>query len=133
MAVIGTAFVHLKVSKSEPIDLGKVQLVNFLYDEAMLTEMSEARVISIIDQVKGSPDLQVEIFTYTDNIGSDSYNLELSGKRAAALKTMLVRSGIDPYRIRAVGMGEKMPMADNSTPGGQAINRRGEFIFKRKQ
>jgi outer membrane protein OmpA-like peptidoglycan-associated protein len=46
---------------------------------------------------------------------------------------MLVKSGIDPYRIRAVGMGERMPMADNSTPGGQAINRRGEFVFKSLQ
>ena len=43
---------------------------------------------------------------------------------------MLVRSGIKPDRIKAVGMGEKMPIADNSTAGGQAINRRGEFIFK---
>ena len=133
VTAIGMATVHLKVIKSDPLDLEKVQLLNFLYDETRLTEMSAARVKSIMDQIKESPNLEVEIYTHTDNIGSDSYNLELSAKRAAALKTMLVKSGIDPYRIRAFGMGEKSPIADNSTPGGQAINRRGEFVFKSQQ
>jgi outer membrane protein, adhesin transport system len=129
---IGAATVHLKVSEPEPLDLGKVQLVNFNYDEASLTDTSESRVKSIIDQLKQSSNLQIEIYTYTDNIGSNAYNLELSSKRAAALKTMLVRNGIKPERIKAFGMGEKRPLADNSTPGGQAINRRGEFVFKNK-
>jgi outer membrane protein OmpA-like peptidoglycan-associated protein len=133
VTVIGMATVHFKVTRSEPLDLEMVQLVNFIYDEARLTEMSEARVKSIMDQIKESPNLKIEIFTHTDNIGSDAYNLELSAKRAAALKTMLVKSGINPYRIRAFGMGEKRPIADNSTPGGQAINRRGEFVFKSQQ
>jgi outer membrane protein OmpA-like peptidoglycan-associated protein len=133
VAVIGMATVYLKVTKSEPLDLEKIQLVNFLYDEARLTEMSEARVKSIIDQIKEFPSLEVEIYTHTDNIGSDAFNLELSARRAAALKTMLIESGVDSFRIHAFGMGEKRPIADNSTPGGQAINRRGEFVFKSQQ
>ena len=48
------------------------------------------------------------------------------------MKALLVDNGISPDRIKAIGMGEKMPMADNSTPIGQAINRRGEFVFKSK-
>jgi len=132
-ATVATAMVHLNVTAPAAVDLGKLQLVNFHYNDTELTDHSRARVQAIIDQVKQSPDIQVEIYTYTDNVGSDAYNLALSGKRAAALKSLLVRSGIDPYRIRAVGRGEQNPMADNSTLGGQAINRRGEFVFKREQ
>jgi len=131
-ATVATAMVHLNVVAPAVIDLDKVQLVNFHYNDTELTDHSRARVQSIIDQVKQSPDIRVEIYTYTDDVGSDAYNLALSGKRAAALKSLLVRSGIDPYRIRAVGRGEQNPMADNSTLGGQAINRRGEFVFKRE-
>jgi len=131
-ASVATAMVHINVTAQEGLDLDKQQLVNFHYNDTELTEHSRARVQSIIKQVKQSPDIQVEIYTYTDNIGSDAYNLKLSGKRAAALKSMMVRSGINPYRIRAFGRGEQYPIADNSTPGGQAINRRGEFVFKPK-
>ena len=45
---------------------------------------------------------------------------------------MLVVNGIEQSDIKAVGKGENEPIADNSTSAGQAINRRGEFIFKAK-
>ena len=126
---INSGTVHLEISVPVTVDMEKVQLVNFLYDEAELTEYSRQRVAAIIDALNQSPGTRVEIFTYTDNIGSDAYNLRLSQKRAASLKNRLVLGGIDPDRVRAVGRGEQNPIADNSTPGGQAINRRGEFVF----
>ena len=64
--------------------------------------------------------------------GTNKYNLALSARRAEALKNLLTSSGIDSADITAVGMGEKKPIADNSTKAGQAINRRGEFVFKAK-
>ena len=129
-STVAIATVHITVSKPNELDLGKVQLINFLYDDTRLTEMSEARVKLIIDQIKESPDLQVEIYTYTDDIGSDAFNRSLSEKRAIALRDRLISHGIDGADIVAIGKGEKYPIADNSTPSGQAINRRGEFIFK---
>ena len=48
------------------------------------------------------------------------------------MKDLLISNGIDSADIKAVGMGENKPIADNSTEAGQAINRRGEFIFKVK-
>jgi len=131
-AVTATATVKIKVREPESISLSKLQLVNFIYAETELTEISKSRVEAIIEQIKLAEDITIEVYTYTDNIGSDAYNDVLSRKRAAALKGLLVASGIDRTDITAVGMGEKEPIADNSTPAGQAINRRGEFIFKPK-
>ena len=131
-AVTATAKVEIKVSKPEVISLAKMQLVNFIYDEAELTEISKSKVEAIIEQIKLAEDITIEIYTYTDNIGSDGYNETLSAKRAEALKELLIDNGIAGSDISAVGMGEKNPIADNSTQSGQAINRRGEFIFKAK-
>jgi len=128
--IVDVATVRLRIRQPDHLNLGKTQLVNFKYDETELTDLSKTRVNSIIEQLKQSPDVLVEIYTHTDDIGSDSYNLALSIKRAEALKTLLVSNGIDPDSINAIGMGEDMPVADNSTLGGKAINRRGEFVFK---
>jgi adhesin transport system outer membrane protein len=127
-----TATVLIKVRKPEMIDLAKTQLVNFVYDEVELTRVSKTKVEAIIERIKLAGDLSIEIYTYTDNIGSDAYNIALSARRAEALKNLLISKGIDGSAIKAAGMGETNPVADNSTLAGQAINRRGEFIFKSK-
>lgn len=127
-AVTGTA--NIQVRKPKGISLANKQLVNFVYDETELTEISQAKVEAIIEQIKLTDDLSIEVYTHTDNIGSDAYNEKLSAKRAEALKELLVSNGIEQSSITAQGKGENEPIADNATPAGQAINRRGEFIFK---
>ena len=131
-AVSSTATVSIKVREPVAISLSETQLVNFIYDEDELTEISKSKVEAIIEQVKLAEDITIEVYTYTDNIGSDAYNIALSAKRARALKNLLVANGIAESDIKAIGKGEEDPIADNSTPAGQAINRRGEFIFKTK-
>ena len=131
-AVSATATVSIKVRERVAISLSETQLVNFIYDEDELTEISKSKVEAIIEQVKLAEDITIEVYTYTDNIGSDAYNIALSAKRARALKNLLVANGIAESDIKAIGKGEEDPIADNSTPAGQAINRRGEFIFKTK-
>jgi len=131
-AVTATATVRIKVREPEIISLSKLQLVNFVYDEAELTDISKTKVNAIIEQIKLAGDIYIEVYTYTDDIGSDAYNERLSARRAKALRDLLIANGIDASDIKAVGMGEKNPIADNSTEAGQAINRRGEFIFKAK-
>ncbi len=131
-AATATATVQIKVREPEIVSLSKIQLVNFVYDEAELTDISKSRVEAIIEQIKLTQDITIEIFTYTDDIGSDAYNEALSARRAKALEQLLINNGIDSADIKAMAMGEKNPIADNSTEAGQAINRRGEFIFKAK-
>ena len=129
-AATATATVRIRVRLAEIVSLSKIQLVNFVYDKAELTDISKTKVNEIIEQIRLADDILVEIYTYTDNIGSDSYNERLSARRARALKDLLIANGIDADVITAVGMGERNPIADNSTEAGQAINRRGEFVFK---
>jgi len=131
-AATANATVQIMVRESEVIDLTEVQLVNFIYDEAELTEISKSKLRAIIDEIKRASNISIEVYTYTDNIGSDGYNMALSERRARAMKELLISNGIDSADITAVGMGENKPIADNSTEAGQAINRRGEFIFKVK-
>ncbi len=125
-----TATVRINVREPKVVSLDKTQLVNFEYDEAELTAVSKAKVARIIERIKQAGDVQIEIYTYTDNIGSDAYNLALSQRRAEALRNLLIQNGIDPAAIIAIAMGEQQPIADNSTESGQAINRRGEFVFR---
>ena len=129
-----TATVQVKVLETEILTLEKVHLVNFVYDETELTDASKIKVKAIIEQVKRMGNIIIEVYTHTDNVGSDLYNMKLSQERAKALKLLLISNGIDGADIIAVGVGENEPIADNSTADGKAINRRGEFVFKsRKQ
>ncbi|HET9826062.1 MAG TPA: OmpA family protein [Chitinophagaceae bacterium] len=79
--------------------------------------------------MKENPDLKVKIVGHTDSDGSDAANLELSKKRAAAVKESLAKDfGIDESRMETDGKGESEPIDKNDTPVGKANNRRVEFI-----
>lgn len=125
-----TATVKLVIHEVSTIDLSKMHYVNFKYNMSELTDLSEQRVKYIIDRIKQAKDIEIEISAYTDSIGSDAYNLRLSKRRAQALKKLLIFKGIAESAITSIGKGEENPIADNETKEGQAINRRGEFVFK---
>ena len=127
-----TATVSVLVTYNALADLSKIQMVNFKFRSTELTEISAQRIDSIVEQIRRAGDILIEVYTHTDSIGSRRYNMKLSQERAEAMRTLLVSRGIDPASIVAQGMGEEMPIADNSTKEGQAINRRGEFSFKAK-
>jgi outer membrane protein, adhesin transport system len=125
-----TAKVSIKVVQGSLIDMSKLQLVNFKYKSSELTDSSKEKVDMIINQIKRAGDIQIRVLTHTDSIGSNSYNMRLSRERAQAMRKLLISRGLDPAYIEVQGMGEEMPIADNATKEGQAINRRGEFIFR---
>ena len=70
---------------------------------------------------------RVRLNAYTDSNGSDAYNEKLSQKRAESVRAYLVSHGVSASRIEAHGLGEKNPIADNSTAEGRAKNRRVEI------
>lgn len=70
---------------------------------------------------------KLRIEGHTDNVGQPAANETLSGLRALTIKNWLVEKGIPKERLLAVGFGSSRPIADNSTPEGQAKNRRTEF------
>ena len=75
------------------------------------------------------PDRRVQIDGFTDSVGGDSYNEELSQRRADAVKAALVSRGVDPSRIGTEGYGKAYPVASNSDTGGRQLNRRVEVVI----
>ncbi|MFW2373067.1 MAG: TolC family outer membrane protein [Gammaproteobacteria bacterium] len=126
---VAKARVKMVIPPISEIKLSKTQYVNFVFNKAELTPESEKKVQLIVDKIKQLHNVKVRIFAYTDNIGSDSYNQSLSKRRAKAMRALLISRGLEGADIKAYGMGESNPIADNSTREGQAINRRGEFRF----
>jgi general secretion pathway protein A len=72
-------------------------------------------------------DFDVTIKGYTDALGSSEYNRSLSTFRANVVKSYLTGKGINPNRMRAIGMGDAEPRMANQTPQGRAVNRRVEI------
>mgnify|MGYP001823918015 FL=1 len=71
----------------------------------------------------------VEVAGHTDSTGSDAYNQALSERRSASVAAYLQSQGVDSQRLITIGLGESMPVADNSTPEGRQQNRRVEITM----
>jgi outer membrane protein OmpA-like peptidoglycan-associated protein len=75
-----------------------------------------------------NPGRRVQIEAFTDAEGTSSYNLELSQDRADAVALAVIDRGVDAARVRAVGWGERWPVADNDSEESRKRNRRVEII-----
>jgi len=75
------------------------------------------------------PDRLVQIDGFTDSIGTESYNQDLSQHRADAVRYQLVSRGINSSRIGTRGYGTSYPVASNSESSGRQLNRRVEVVI----
>jgi outer membrane protein OmpA-like peptidoglycan-associated protein len=89
---------------------------------------SKPMVAQMIEMLKASPALKVEVQGHTDNVGTEKDNLALSDRRAKAVMAALVEGGIEAARLTAKGYGQGKPIADNDSEGGRALNRRVELL-----
>jgi outer membrane protein OmpA-like peptidoglycan-associated protein len=71
--------------------------------------------------------IQIQVRSYTDSSGSAAYNLQLSARRAAAVRRYLISQGVNGDYVGVQGMGEANPIASNATAAGRARNRRIEI------
>lgn len=76
------------------------------------------------------PDSRIEVVGHTDHDGTAAYNQDLSQRRAGAVASVLIGSGVPTARVIAYGRGEDAPIATNYTPEGRAANRRVEIIIR---
>ena len=74
-----------------------------------------------------NPTYIVEVQGHTDNVGKYDYNMDLSERRAQAVRTYLINQGVPAERLTAHGYGPDRPIDDNNTKAGRAKNRRVEF------
>jgi outer membrane protein OmpA-like peptidoglycan-associated protein len=101
--------------------------INFESGRADLTPDSHGVLDQVVAALNAYPEARLEIRGHTDSQGPANFNLELSQRRAEAVRQYLIKGGIDAGRLTAVGVGEEEPMASNGTPDGRALNRRIEF------
>jgi outer membrane protein OmpA-like peptidoglycan-associated protein len=109
-------------------EVAMVYGVYFSFARADIRKQSEPVLKEIAAILAANPKWKLRIDGHTDGIGNDAANLDLSKRRAAAVKAALVgRYGIDPARLATGGYGEGSPRATNETPEGRARNRRVEL------
>jgi outer membrane protein OmpA-like peptidoglycan-associated protein len=115
----------VRIDNGEIYIFGKVQ---FRSGSTDVDRNSEPLLDQIAQALDANPQVNhVRIEGYTDNVGGAGFNQKLSEQRAAAVKTALVKRGIDGGRLDSRGFGEARPLAPNQSPGGRQKNRRVEF------
>lgn len=110
---------------------GKAEIysIYFAFNSDAIREESEPTLREIAAVLQRHPEWRLSIEGHTDNIAGDAYNLQLSNRRAAAVKTALVSGkGIATARLTTTGHGESRPKATNETLEGRAGNRRVELV-----
>ena len=102
--------------------------VHFKFDSYQLTPEARESLDQLASQIKDRENFVLEIQGFADWIGSDSYNNQLTQKRADAVRRYLAEQhNIPLFRMHILGLGEMRPVADNKTRDGRAENRRVEI------
>lgn len=105
-------------------------ITHILFDvnKSTIKPESMGSLNEIAKLMKDHSDLKFEIDGHTDSDGSDDANMKLSQSRADAVRSQLVKMGIDESRLTAKGFGETKPIDKNDSAEGKANNRRVEFV-----
>lgn len=118
------------VIKMQPMLVGNTTVLNNVFfdtDKTVLKDESLVELNKLVEFLNNNPEMRIEIGGHTDDQGSQSYNLDLSERRAKAVMDYLVSQGIEADRLRYKGYGQMAPIVSNATVEGRAKNRRTEF------
>jgi OOP family OmpA-OmpF porin len=108
--------------------------VNFKFNQAELSDEAKAALDQVAEKVKGSKGYVLEIQGFTDNVGTEQYNLGLSQKRSENVVRYLAQQHQIPlFRMFILGLGEGKQVEDNKTKEGRAANRRVEITLLRSE
>jgi len=101
--------------------------VLFDFDKSTIKPEAEQildRLVAFMNENKGS---KVALSGFTDNVGTEAYNLKLSDRRWMSVRDYVAKKGVEGGRVSGQGFGESKPIADNKTAEGRAKNRRVEI------
>jgi len=105
------------------------------YDQATLHPRAQKQLSIVADILKSSPGKKLKIGGYTDAKGSDNYNLDLSQKRAEAVKQFFLDQGVPLGQVETIAFGAANPLGPNANPDGsdnpegRSLNRRAEILL----
>ncbi|WP_395406976.1 OmpA family protein [Pseudoduganella sp. UC29_106] len=103
--------------------------VLFNTDQAVLTAQGMQTAQRLADVLRNNTDRSVLVEGFTDSTGTASHNLELSQRRAEAVRSALMQTGVERSRIDTRGYGEAYPVAGNNTAADRQLNRRVEIVL----
>lgn len=106
---------------------GVIKGIQFQTNSARIARRSYATLDKVVAILRDYPSVRLRISGHTDDQGKTQKNLDLSRRRADAVKWYLVDKGIDASRFETVGYGPDRPIADNDSRAGRTQNRRIEF------
>lgn len=98
--------------------------VQFHNDSTTYSDSSEIKEIKEYANFLIDTELYTVVEGHTNSIAEARYNYDLSSRRAEKVRDELIKQGVNPSRISAMGFGETTPLYDNNTVSGQAKNRR---------
>jgi outer membrane protein OmpA-like peptidoglycan-associated protein len=104
-------------------------LTGFRFGGAKVPPKAKPMISELANAAKADPNSKVVIEGHTDNVGSPAYNQALAMSRAQAVRSALVREGVDANRIEVRSLGEENPMASNDTKQGRSENRRAQVFI----
>jgi outer membrane protein OmpA-like peptidoglycan-associated protein/outer membrane protein assembly factor BamB len=119
----------------ERIEQGRTIVMDSIYfeiDRAYLKKESLDVLDRVIAILKKNPSMKIEVRGHTDSTGEKAHNQRLSERRADAVVEYMIKNGISPERLAAVGFGAEKPIASNAEEEGRKKNRRTEFYIIRK-
>ncbi len=122
----------LSKQKLDPGRIIQLKNIYFEFDKDELMPRSSVELNKLLKIMRDNPKLNIEIMGHTDALGDDTYNMDLSRRRAEAVVHFLLDNKVNKTRLRSHGEGEARPIATNDTEEGRAQNRRVEFVVVKK-
>ncbi|HLT43002.1 MAG TPA: OmpA family protein [Sphingobacteriaceae bacterium] len=101
----------------------------FGFDKSDLMPQAKTNIQKLVTSLNENSDTDILVVGHTDNVGRSEYNLGLSDRRAASVRSYAIAQGLDASRIRTEGKGASEPIASNETDEGRAQNRRVEIVI----
>lgn len=101
----------------------------FDVDRSDLKAAAKTNLHNLATSLQNNPETNITIIGHTDNTGTAEHNMDLSIRRAEAVRNFIVADNVSTSRLATSGKGESEPIADNTTAAGRAQNRRVEIAI----
>ena len=122
--------IELERVRDDLLKLTMANEISFDFGSAAIKPAFKPTMYKLAEVLRKYDRNEITIIGHTDSTGSDSYNQQLSERRAAAVRDELSALGVPSDRLRAIGRGEFEPRADNGSEAGRQLNRRVEIMVQ---